>query len=842
MLKSKKIIALTLSLVLALSALSCVVLAAPKDTATLPEGYLVVNSAWESCKDGERFNFVLGGETYSLTYGYTAFATIENALKPYLPSGVDRTIVLAPGLYTSPMTITSNIRLCGPYFGKSPNNKPGTEYFDSSLADWAVANDRSVDPTKEAVVASSISIGTGCNNITIDGIAFIAGGQITDASRKAEAIEVQYNLSNLYFKNTTVATGINLYNPQEVNRYITIDSCRITDSQSIQQLANYRAEKIEIKNSYIANINSSPQNVQLTLYSTPIGSVINPKAMIHNLLDGNRFENVYGCYMLNATANNTDQGRLRVRYEITNNEFINAGLSANGSNANTLQHQIHVGPHELVIKNNSFIMDPSANIGPASVCLRTYALSGGQYAYVDISNNYIRGYDYPIVSDRTELYNVYDNEAYTWEGEYKQISFSGLNLGKLPTKATDLIKYGDAEVLTYRDTHQIHVDLTQSKVSSYVFPKANEIVAGDNVTCTVYADSSMTGTPITQIKLTKKVTQAYLKVEAEDGEVESYVINIYAYPTTTTVVTNKSSQCSILSFDVPEATVVKNGDAYYVTTKNNSRTITPKVVVSDKASYKVYADPECKYEVPNAKSITVSALISRIYIKVTAEDGKTTKVVPVTVKSACKSVKYADAKSIPAYARKAVNYLNDNGYGIFSGDHNKNLNPRNNITRYELAKVMVTLAGINIQSAESINLADIFEDFYDIQGQAPWAIPYVRAAYAAGLITGESDAKGNLYFNGSDFTTREQFTSVFVRAIASAQGVTVDEMYAAVSKEANKSFKGKYADEREISSWARKSVKLATYYGLVNGDGKNFNPTSNIIRADVAVIIYNAVK
>ena len=28
----------------------------------------------------------------------------------------------------------------------------------------------------------------------------------------------------------------------------------------------------------------------------------------------------------------------------------------------------------------------------------------------------------------------------------------------------------------------------------------------------------------------------------------------------------------------------------------------------------------------------------------------------------------------------------------------------------------------------------------------------------------------------------------------------------------------------------------------VKGDGKNFNPTSNIIRADVAVIIYNAVK
>jgi len=298
----------------------------------------------------------------------------------------------------------------------------------------------------------------------------------------------------------------------------------------------------------------------------------------------------------------------------------------------------------------------------------------------------------------------------------------------------------------------------------------------------------------------------------------------------------------LLTLLVPGATVIKTADGYIVTAKDGAKSITPQLMVSNKATYNFYLDAACKYAAESPSTVNLNSLINKFYIKVVAEDGTQSKAIPVTVKSERKSATYADGNAIPAYARTAVNYLNKNGYGIFSGDNNGKLNPRNNITRYELAKVMVVLSGINVEMAEGMKISEVFDDFYEIQGEAPWAIPYVRAAYAAGLIEGVSDSQGNLYYNGKAFTTREQFATVFVRSVATAQGTTVNKMYKAVSAKADAAFNGKYADQGKVSSWALKAIKLANYYGYVNGDGTNFNPNANIIRADVAVVIYNSVK
>ena len=335
MLKSRKILALALSLMLVMSALSCIVLAAPETTSVLPDGYFVVNPEWAILEKGETFNFTLGGETYSLSYGYTAFATVEDASAVFVSPEVERTIVLAPGIYSNKMTLKSDIRLCGPYFGKSPNNKPGTNYYDSSLENWALANGRSVDPEKEAVFTGTISIGSGCNNITLDGIAFTEGGQISDAERDNEIIEVNYNLENLYFNNSTIAVPIAFKTNRNVNRFVTIDSCRIENSNTITEPAQYYAEIFEVKNSYFGNLNpGGTNNVQFYMLGTETSSVINPSMMIRNTFDGNHFENIYGCYILNCGAREdmtpTITQRLRVRYEVINNEFINTSTGNEG--------------------------------------------------------------------------------------------------------------------------------------------------------------------------------------------------------------------------------------------------------------------------------------------------------------------------------------------------------------------------------------------------------------------------------------------------------------------------------------------------------------------------------
>ena len=854
MLKSRKIIALALSMMMVLSAISGVAFAAPETSGTLPNGYLVVNSEWEPLEKGDAFNYILGGESYSLAYGYTAFATIEDALAAFLPAGMERVIVLAPGLYSSEMTFSSDIHLVGPYFNKSPNNKPGTDCYDSSLEDWALANDRSIDPTKEAVLTSTLSIATGCDNIILDGIAFTGNGQISDAARDNVAVEVNYILKNLYFAKSSVAAPLAFKTDSNVNRFITIDSCRMENSSTITEPAQYSAEVFEVKNSYFGDLNpGGDKSVQFYLYGSPISSVINPSMMIRNTFEGNHFENIYGCYILNCgayeTATPTISQRLRVRYEVINNEFINTSTGRASEDGRVIHNQYSGGQHELIVKGNTFIMDPEAKTRPSVTAIGTRSVDGGIHTYVDISNNYIQGFNIPIGGythkdfSQVTVYNVYDNKAYTAEGvEMNPLANAYVVGGKLPVETTDLIKYGEAEVLTYRNSNRVYIDLTESDEEIYTFPTKDEITAGGNVTCTVYSDDAMKGTPITKIALKEKINRAYLLVEDEEGNKETYNIYIFSEPHPNASVAEKSSQCALLSFKVADATVVKTKDGYTVTAKDGAESIAPEIKVSNKATYNFYLDAECKYPADNTDAVKLNARFSKFYVRVTAEDGTLSDVIPITVMADRKPVAYADKASIPEYARTAVNYLNENGYGIFSGDEQNKMNPCNNITRYELAKVMVALSGVNVEMTKDVNLVNVFDDFYKMQWEAPWAIPYVRAAYVTGLIAGELDAKGNLYFNGSAKTTREQFTTIFVRNVALSQNETLDEMYSAVSSKATAAFDGKYADQGKISTWALNAVKLATYYGFVNGDGKNFNPKANIIRADVAVVIYNSVK
>lgn len=841
MLKSRKILALILVVMLVFSALSGVTIAASAATAVLPEGYMVVNAEWSKLKKGEKFKYTLGGEEYSLQFGINAFATIEEASVPFLPNSIERTIVLAPGSYSS-ITLTSDVKLCGPYFGKSPNNKPGTDYYDSSLADWAVANSRSVDPTKEALFTGDLIIGTGCNNVTLDGIAFTGTGKVTDDARANEMIEVNYTFKNLYFYGCTGTSAIVAKKALMVNRHITLERCRIENSMSMTFPVNYYSETFNLIDSYLGDIcANTTTNSQLYMHAIKVENVIDPMMMVENILTGNRFENIGGGLVVNFGNKNeaspTITQRIRVRLEVLDNEFINAGV-----NGTTVQCQFAGYNQELIIKNNIFRMEkPLAT---------TYAINGfygdesgspAQFQYVEITGNKFYGYSNDVKGHvKYPWSNIYDNYSFDDKG-VSRTPLNSNSSGKEAVAATDLTKYGNATVLTYKNSNRIYVDLTESNDGLYTFPKTDEIEAGGNVTCTVYPDVACQGNPITRIALKDKITYAYLKVEAPNSTSEIYTIYLFGYPTDE-VVGEKSNKCSLINLLVPGASVVKNGDGYTVTAKQGAKFITPQLIVSDKASYKFYLDKDCKYSAGDNSKVNLYSRVNKFFIKVVAENGTESKAIPVTVQSERNSVFYADNNAIPSYARTAVNHLNKNGYGIFAGDNNSKLNPRSNITRYELAKVMVVLSGINVDMAESLKISDVFDDFYKIQGEASWAIPYIRAAYAAGLIEGVSDGKGNLYYNGSAYTTREQFATVFVRSVATAQGSTVNKMYKAVSTKADAAFKSKYADQNKISSWALKSVKLANYYGYVNGDGVNFKPGANIIRADVAVVIYNFVK
>lgn len=849
--RGRKIVALTLAVLLVLSVMSCFTFAAPAYSA-LPEGYLVVDTTWTGLAQQEKFDYELGGELYQLEYGVTAFSSIEAATAAWLPDDVERTIVLAPGLYASAMTLTSDVNLCGPYFGKNPNNNPYLDDYDPSMEDWALKNGRSIDPTKEAVFTANLSIGTGCNNVTIDGIAFTGGGKIIDTSRTNQKIIVNYKLKNLYFKDSTAPQFFTMRSTATsmVNRYVYIDQIRAENNNSIANITDAAAEVLEISNSFIKDMrvgDTSVTSVIEYMRGIPTDNSLSVDNMIRHTYKNNHFENIGGTNAINFAARESGTAsitqRSRVILEIVGNDFIDVG-----TNGLTIQDQIAATMQEFICKDNNFIMTKN---GPTKDCtaINCYYDGAGNdpdFTHVEISGNYFKGYSAVIAGlAKAPYFNVSpNNEAYDANGNAMAVASNANVTIASGDKNDNLVLSGkDSEFLKYGDTRRIYIYPAGASAGYYNFSDAQfTTVSGTQLE--VYAamkeNGSLIGDPISRIALNteENVTKVYLQA-TNGSEKQIYEISIFSFPPEEVVDTSGSDQCKLYDLEVKGAEVITRSDkGFIVMMKDGVKSISPKLSVSKNASYQFYMDAACKYATESTASVKLNSKYNFFYIQVTAENGTVSDPIPVTVVSDRKAVTYADAVNVPSYAREAVNYLNNNGYGIFVGDQNNKLNPRANITRYELAKVMVVLTGINVEMAESVKLNEIYDDFFAMQKEAAWALPYIRAATAAGLIQGVSD-KGNLYFNGSATTSREQFATVFMRSVATSAGTTVNAMYKKNAAAADKAFKNKFNDAAQISSWALKAVKLANYFGFVQGDGTNFNPDDNIIRADVAVIVYN---
>ncbi len=838
--RGRKILALTIAVLLVLSTMSCFVFAAPVYSA-LPEGYLVVNDDWTGLTLQEQFDYELGGELYQLEFGLNAFATVEAASAAWLPEGVERTVVLAPGTYSDPITLSSDINLCGPYFGKNPNNSPYLDDYDPSMEKWALKNNRSLDPTKEAVFTTDILIGTGCNNVVIDGIAFTGSGRIKDTTRAAEKIIVNYTFKNLFFKDSSCDSYF-LMNTDTINRYVTIDSIRADKNDAVSRFHNTKAESVTIQNSYVAHMKSGADKNTNSLIEylggiSPSNSLAPDKALARRYLY-NHFEDFGGINSINFAARESGvagiQMRSRVILEMIGNDFINVATAVGNR---TIQDQISYHNQEFTCKDNLFVM----STGDGSPAFGTYYDGVGgtpSYTHMEISGNRFEGYKTPLSSSSSYPY-YFDSTNKFYDGKGAAMSFSSTSAILQDSTPNLITAWNDGEVLKYNNTRRLYIYPADKESGTYTFSPETNMTAKSGTTVKIYTDNTQSKL-ISKISLNKEenITTAYL-VATNGSTTEYYDVSIFAFPVDGVEESGGSNDCKLHLFGVPGAEFLTEADGgYYVEMPAGVKSIKPSVNVDTKATYKFYLDPACKYEAPSTTKVDLESKYNYFYIQVTAENGEKSAAIPVTVVSDRDAVIYSDLAGVPAYARKAVNYLNNEGYGIFVGDQNKRVNATANITRYELAKVMVTLSGLNVDMADGVKLHEIYDDFFEMQSEAPWALPYIRTATAAGLISGISD-NGNLYFAGSSTTTREQFTAVFLRSIAAADKTTVNKMYKAEADAIESAFKGKYADAKEISSWALKSIKLANYYRLIQGDGKNFNPKDSIIRADVAVIIYN---
>ena len=136
--------------------------------------------------------------------------------------------------------------------------------------------------------------------------------------------------------------------------------------------------------------------------------------------------------------------------------------------------------------------------------------------------------------------------------------------------------------------------------------------------------------------------------------------------------------------------------------------------------------------------------------------------------------------------------------------------PMECVTREQFVKMLVAALKIDIENAEC--------KFDDVDTEQ-WYYPYVAAAYQKQIVFGTDE---NSFGIGTNIT-REQMAAMCARVMTVSSDRTVEN----------------FADDADISDYAKESVMLMKKMGIINGDENgNFNPKAYATRAEAAQIIY----
>lgn len=180
---------------------------------------------------------------------------------------------------------------------------------------------------------------------------------------------------------------------------------------------------------------------------------------------------------------------------------------------------------------------------------------------------------------------------------------------------------------------------------------------------------------------------------------------------------------------------------------------------------------------------------------------------PVTIK---------DLSASAEYAREPIRYLLEKG--VVAGDAKGYFNPKQNLKRSELVKIIVNALGID---TSYLPASPTFKDV----PKTHWAYPYVEAAYRVGIVNGLTADT----FGADNYCTREQLAVILVR------GMGLGDEYIPVALRNEVSIK----DMSSISSWAENSVVFAYKNNIMKGTPESrFMPKSTATRQDMATIMY----
>ncbi len=161
------------------------------------------------------------------------------------------------------------------------------------------------------------------------------------------------------------------------------------------------------------------------------------------------------------------------------------------------------------------------------------------------------------------------------------------------------------------------------------------------------------------------------------------------------------------------------------------------------------------------------------------------------------------------YENGIINGVKENGTLNFKG--------ADNITRAEFCVMVVNRKKLDINSYVGITLP-----YADAEDIPKWALLYIKAAYAEGIMTG-SKAGDSVVFNPNADITRQEAASALDRLI---------------EKDSRISSSVSFTDQSTFAKWARKYIESASTQGLFMGDKDGrFNAEKNLTRSESAVVM-----
>ena len=169
------------------------------------------------------------------------------------------------------------------------------------------------------------------------------------------------------------------------------------------------------------------------------------------------------------------------------------------------------------------------------------------------------------------------------------------------------------------------------------------------------------------------------------------------------------------------------------------------------------------------------------------------------------------------WAKEAIKALADKG--IVSGTGNGKFSPEQYVTREQLVKMVMLSIGVS---------GDYRQDFFNDVDNSSWYASYVNEAATKNIIYGISDNE----FGVGQYVTRQDLAVIVVRA-AKTKGYFDSEIAS----------ENVFADNTDISAYAKEAVNILFTNGVVNGKGDNkFMPADYCTRAEAAKIIYGIFK